>query len=79
MSSEQLKSILSQWGEVRSEPKEEVFHDPHDLDCTSRSGVYVVRIVLEDKILELIPFNRLLIKTRILISRICVLAVMENT
>ena len=64
VSSEQLKEILSHWGEVRSEPKEEVFHDPHDVDGTNRTGVYVVRMVLEDEIPELIPFNGLRIRVQ---------------
>ena len=62
VSSQQLKEVLSHWGTVTSEPKEEVFHDPHDTDGTNRTGVYVVRMILENEIPELIPFSGLRIK-----------------
>ena len=37
------KSALAHWGEVLSEPKEEVFDDPLDPDGTNRTGIYLMK------------------------------------
>ena len=62
VSAERLKSALSHWGEIVSEPKEEVFSGPLDQDGTNRTGVYLMRIKLKQEIPELIPLDGLRIK-----------------
>ena len=62
LSRERLKSALSNWGEVLSEPKEEVFLDPLDPDGTNRTGTYLLRIKLSKEIPELIPLDGLRVK-----------------
>ena len=62
VSAERLKSALSHWGEVVSEPKEEVFSDPLDLDGTNRTGIYLMRIKPTAEIPELIPLDGLRLK-----------------
>ena len=39
-----LRSGLEHLGELTSDPKEEVFHDPLDQDGTNRTGIFLVRI-----------------------------------
>ena len=62
VSAEKLKLALSNWGEVVTEPKEEIFLDPLDPDGTNRTGVYLMRIKLTSKIPELIPLDGLRLK-----------------
>ena len=57
VSAERLKSALSHWGEVVSEPKEEVFSDPLDPDGTNWTRVYLIRMILTCEIPELIPLD----------------------
>ena len=46
---------LSNWGEIVSNIREEVFEDPHDSEGTNRTGNYSVRMVLREKIPQLLP------------------------
>ena len=62
VSAERLKSSLAYWGEVMTDPKEEVFKDPLDPDGTNRTGIYVLRIKLSQEIPELIPLSGLRLK-----------------
>ena len=62
ISAERLESSLAHWGEVVSEPKEEVFEDPLDPDGTNRTGVYLLRMKLSREIPELIPLDGLRVK-----------------
>ena len=60
--SSRLKSCLKHWGEVKSEPKEEVFIDPLDNDGTNRTGIYVLKIIPHSYIPELVPIDRLRVR-----------------
>ena len=43
------------WGDLKSELEGEVFDDPHDIEGTNRTEVYIVNIVLNEKMPELMP------------------------
>ena len=64
VSAARLKEVLSHWGEVTSEPKEQVFHDPHDTDGTNRTGVYIIKMNPSEEIPELIPLDGLRLKVQ---------------
>ena len=46
---------LSNWGELVSVIKEELFHDPHDSEGTNRTGNYSVKMKLNSKIPQILP------------------------
>ena len=54
---EKLKDALSNWGTIRSEIKEELFLDPHDSDGTNRTGTYLLNMVIDSEIPEIIPLG----------------------
>ena len=62
LTGERLKEALEHWGELTTEIKEEVFVDPHDKDGTNRTGVYVVRMRMDNELPELIPIDGLRVK-----------------
>ena len=59
---EKLKEALSHWGIVTTDIKEELFKDPHDSEGTNRTGIYSLRMIINDKIPELIPLESLRVK-----------------
>ena len=59
---EKLKEALSNWGKVKSEIKEELFLDPHDNDGTNRTGTYLLNMIIDTEIPEIIPLEGLRVK-----------------
>ena len=62
VSEEKLKVVLSNWGTVKSEIKEELFLDPHDSEGTNRTGVYLPNMIINSVIPEIIPLEGLRVK-----------------
>ena len=52
-----ILDALSNWGEVISEIKEEMFEDPHDSEGTNRTGTYSVMMLLRGKFPQLLPLD----------------------
>ena len=52
-----LIEALSQWGELMSGIREEVFEDPHDSEGTNRTGTYTVQMRITKPIPQYLPLN----------------------
>ena len=62
ISGNRLLEVLTHWGTLVSEIREETFDDPHDQDGSNRTGIYCVRMKLHQKIPEWLPLEELRVK-----------------
>ena len=62
---ERLKAALSHWGTVTTEIKEDLFTDPHDSEGTNRTGIYSLRMIMDNEIPELVPLDGLRVKLQL--------------
>ena len=62
ISGNRLLEVLTHWGTLVSEIREETFDDPHVQDGSNRTGIYCVRMKLHQKIPEWLPLEELRVK-----------------
>ena len=62
VSENKLRAGLSHWGTITSEIKEELFIDPHDSEGTNRTGVYMLKMIVDQEIPEILPIEGLRVK-----------------
>ena len=64
--------VLTHWGTLMSEIREETFEDPHDKEGTNRTGIYCAKVKFHQQMPEWLPLDGLRIKIQYHnIQRLC--------
>ena len=62
ISVERLCQVLSHWGVISSEIREEVFKDPFDQEGSNQTGIYTLRMFIHRDIPEWLPLEGLRVR-----------------